>query len=118
MPVSEGYKVYVLEQLQMAGRVTAKPMFGGIGLYREGMFFALIADDALYFKVDDSNRAEFEQAGSKPFRPFGDDSYSMHYYEVPADVLEDRSVMSDWAEKAVAVARRSATAKKQRPRPS
>jgi len=116
MAVSDSYKVYVLEQLQVVGPVVAKAMFGGVGLYREGMFFGLIDDDTVYLKVDDSNRAEFQRAGSRPFQPYGDDSYPMKYYELPADVLEDRSTLCEWVLKAVAVARNSATARKKRPR--
>jgi DNA transformation protein len=118
MAVSESYKAYVLEQLQIVGPVIAKSMFGGVGLYHQGMFFGLIADDTLYLKVDDSNRKEFERAGARPFRPYGDDSYSMGYYEVPADALEDRSTLRDWVHKAVAVARRNATANRKRPQSS
>jgi DNA transformation protein len=117
MAVTESYKAYVLEQLQSAGPVTAKAMFGGIGLYRNGVFFGLMADDSLYFKVDESNRVDYEQAGGRPFQPYGEGSYSMQYYEVPADVLEDRFLLSEWAAKAVAVATR-ATARKKRPRSS
>jgi len=90
-------------------------MFGGIGLYTGGVFFALIDDDSLYFKVDETTRAEFEGVGSRPFRPYGEDSYSMQYYEVPADVLESPVLLTHWAGKAVAVARK-ATAKRKRPR--
>jgi DNA transformation protein len=115
MAVSPSYKAYVLEQLQVLGPVVAKSMFGGFGLYRDAVFFGLIADDSLYLKVDDSNRPEYEQAGARPFQPFGEGSYSMRYYEVPADVLEDRAVLREWATKAVAVARNSA-ARKRRPR--
>jgi TfoX/Sxy family transcriptional regulator of competence genes len=61
----------VLEQLQGAGPVTAKKMFGGVGLYIDMVFFGLIADDVLYLKVDDSNRADYEAEGMKPFKPFG-----------------------------------------------
>jgi len=75
MAVSDSYRVYVLEQLQVVGTVTAKAMFGGVGLYRDGMFFGLIDDDTVYLKVDDSNRADFERAGSRPFQPYGEDSY-------------------------------------------
>jgi DNA transformation protein len=116
MSVSDNYRAFILEQLQVAGRVMAKRMFGGVGLYLEGVFFGLIDDDVLYFKVDDSTRAEFERSGSRPFRPYGDDSYSMQYYEVPADVLEDLPSLKGWADKAVAVARRSATARKKKSR--
>lgn len=110
MAVTESFKTFVLEQLRGGEPVTSRAMFGGVGLYCRGAFFGLIAEDVLYFKVDDSNRREFEQAGSRPFRPYGEESYSMQYYEVPADVLEDRETLAAWKEKAVAVAHRSATA--------
>jgi DNA transformation protein and related proteins len=113
MTVSASYKTYVLEQLQTLGTVTARSMFGGVGLYHQNLFFGLMDDDTLYFKVDDSNRRDYETAGSTAFRPYGD-SYSMHYYEVPVDVLDDRPVLRDWALKALAAARVSATARKKR----
>lgn len=116
MPVSDGYKTYILEQLQPGPPVIAKAMFGGLGLYRDGVFFGLIADDSLYFKVDESSRKQYEQTGARPFQPYGEGSYSMQYYEVPAEVLEDRESLRHWADTAVAVARRSATATKKRPR--
>src|SRR5918996_5350328 len=97
MAVSPSFKAYVLEQLQVLGPVTAKPMFGGIGLYASGVFFGLIDDDSLYLKVDESTRAEFERAGCRPFQPYGENSYSMKYYEVPADVLESRPMLTEWA---------------------
>jgi DNA transformation protein len=112
MTVSKGYQAFVLDQLHVLGMVTARPMFGGVGLYHAGVFFGLIYDDTVFLKVDDSNRPDFERAGSKPFQPYGEESYSMTYYELPADVLEDRSALHTWADKAVAVARRSATAKR------
>jgi DNA transformation protein len=83
-------------------------MFGGAGLYFDGLFFALIADDILYFKVDDSNRPDYEAAGMGPFRPFPDKSTVMRYYEVPIEVLENRDALREWAEKARRVAERKA----------
>lgn len=112
MPVSPSYRTYVLEQLQGTAPTVARSMFGGVGLYREGIFFGLIAEDCLYFKVDDSNRPEFAAAGSAAFRPYGESSYTMQYYEVPAHVLDDRVLLGEWAAKAVAVARQSATARR------
>lgn len=106
MPVSPEYRDWVLEQLRHTGAVTARSMFGGAGLYMDGLFFALIDDDVLYLKVDDTNRPDFTTAGSGPFRPYGDDR-AMQYYEVPADVLEDPSALAVWAGKAVEVARRA-----------
>jgi DNA transformation protein len=71
------------------------------------VFFALIADDTLYFKVDDSTRPEFESRNMDPFRPYGPDGEVMQYYCVPAEVLEDAEALADWAERAIAVARRA-----------
>jgi DNA transformation protein len=79
-------------------------MFGGVGIYAAERFFALIANDVLYFKVDDSNRADFEARGMGPFRPFGDDRDKMQYYEVPADLLDDPDALRPWAEKSIACA--------------
>jgi DNA transformation protein len=105
MSVSDDFRDFVLEQLAPAGRVTARGMFGGVGLYLDGLFFALIDDDTLYFKTDDSNRPRFRSAGSRPFCPYPDrPDLQMGYWEVPADVLEDADALALWAREALAVA--------------
>lgn len=107
MAVTPEYREFVLEQLgRVAPAVTSRAMFGGVGVYSEGLFFALLDDDTLYLKVDDSNRGDFEAAGTGPFRPFGDDRDVMQYYELPADLLEDADQLRPWVEKAIDVARR------------
>jgi DNA transformation protein len=103
MGVSESYREFVLEQLGRVTPVTGKSMFGGVGIYAQGLFFALIAEDRLYFKVDDTTRPDFEQIGMEPFRPFGEDN-AMGYYEVPADVVEDSVRLAAWTKKALDVA--------------
>src|SRR5512146_1418317 len=103
MAVSQSYREFVLEQLSRVTPVTGKSMFGGIGIYAQGLFFALIADDRLYFKVNDATRPDFEQRGMEPFRPFGEDS-AMGYYEVPADVVEDVAQLEPWMQRALDVA--------------
>jgi DNA transformation protein len=113
MAVSESYRVFVLEQLGRVAPVTAKHMFGGVGLYAQGLFFALIAEDRLYFKVDDSTRPDFERLGMEPFRPFGEDS-AMGYYEVSADVAEDAMQLAPWMQKAIDVAAKAKRAKVKR----
>ncbi len=82
-------------------------MFGGVGIYAGDLFFALIDDDTLYFKVDDSNRADYEARGRRPFRPYGDGGEVMQYYDVPEDLLDDPESLRSWAEKAIDVARRA-----------
>lgn len=106
MPVSPEFRGWILEQLSAAGPVSSRSMFGGAGLYLDGTFFALIDDDVLYFKVDDETRPDFETAGMGPFRPYGDDR-AMQYYEVPADVLEDRAALAAWAGRAAEAGRRA-----------
>ncbi len=100
MPVNQEYIDYVIDQLAAFGPVTARRMFGGAGLYHQGKFFGLIADDVLYLRVDDDNRKDYIEAGMEPFKPFG--SYAMGYYEVPAEVLEDPDELAQWARKAFA----------------
>jgi DNA transformation protein len=120
MAVSADYRDFVLEQLAPAGRVTSRAMFGGVGLYLDGLFFALIDDDTLYFKTDDSTRARYEGAGSKPFCPYPDQpDQSMGYWAVPADVLEDSEALAAWAREAmgVALARRARRPARRRPVP-
>jgi DNA transformation protein and related proteins len=105
MAVSNDFRDFALEQLAPAGRVTPRAMFGGVGLYLDGLFFALIDDDTLYFKADDTTRARYEQAGSKPFCPFPDQpDKSMAYWQVPAEVLEDADELAAWAREAMGVA--------------
>jgi DNA transformation protein len=111
MPVSPEYREWVLEQLRGAGTVTGRSMFGGYSLYLDGAIFALIDDDVLYFKVDDSNRADYEAAGMRPFRPFGDDR-SMQYYEVPPDVLENPEALWTWAARSASISRGKARRRK------
>jgi DNA transformation protein len=110
MPVSEEYLAYVIDQLEYLGPVQSRRMFGGAGLYFEGLFFAIVADDVLYFKVDESNRSDYENESMEAFRPFPDKDKSMvmGYYQVPINVLESKETLKEWAEKALSVAERKA----------
>lgn len=104
MAVSPEYRDWILELLGRAGSVTGRSMFGGYGLYLDGVFFAVIDDDTVYFKVDESTQGEYEAAGMKAFNPMADEK-PMRYYAVPPDVLEDPDRLREWAGRAVAVAR-------------
>ena len=108
MPVSPSFKTIILEQLGRTVRdIRARNMFGGVGIYGGELFFALIDNDTLYFKVDESNRPDFEARGMGPFQPYGPEGETMGYYRVPEDLLEDPEVLGQWAEKAINVARRA-----------
>lgn len=106
MSVTPSYLAHVIEQLsRVLPAVRSRRMFGEAGLYSEDAFFALVADDVFYLKVDDATRPEFEARGMPPFRPF-DGAPSMNYSQVPEEVFEDPAQLREWAERAIAVARR------------
>lgn len=107
MPVSEEYLEHVVEKLEYIGQVTTKKMFGGVGIYLDGLFCALIGDDVLYFKVDDTNRPDYEAADMGPLM-------NLQYYQVPAEVFEDPETLRVWANKAMDVARRKSSGKKRK----
>ena len=81
-------------------------MFGGHGIYLDGLMFALIADDTLYLKVDDGNRADYLAAGLTPFKPFDDKPGTMSYYPLPEEVFEDQDALLRWAREALGAALR------------
>lgn len=113
MPVSSDYLQYVLEQLARLPRVTSRRMFSGVGLYSDGVFFAILDNDSVYFKVDDSTREPYASRGCEPFRPYKDrPKVSMSYFQVPADVLEDADELVPWARAAVRAASASAATKR------
>lgn len=117
MSVSGDYLNYVLEQLAGLGDLTTRSMFGGVGLYHGELFFALIDDDTLYFKVDDSNRGDYQARGARPFRPYKDrPEVSLTYFEVPAEVMEERDDIVAWARHSVAVALTSRSQKSKKSR--
>lgn len=101
MPVSDEYLEFVLDQMQNLGPLTSRRMFGGAGIFIDGKMFALIADDTLYLKADDSNRERFTAADCRQFQPWPDKPAVMPYYEVSTEVLEDCDLLSDWAEGSV-----------------
>jgi DNA transformation protein and related proteins len=103
MPLSPGFSDYILELLAGFGRVEAKRMFGGAGLYRDGVMFAILDDDAAFFRVDDALQAELEAQGSVPwvYSMKSDGSIrSMGYWCMPETATDD-------PDEAVALAKRS-----------
>jgi DNA transformation protein and related proteins len=111
--ISQEYLRYVLEQLGGLGRISSRRMFGGAGIYCGELFFALVFEDQLYFKVGDANRAEYEERDMRRFKPYANrPELSMTYYTVPVDVLEDSEQLREWGRRSVAAALISAKANK------
>jgi DNA transformation protein len=106
--MSRGFAEHVVDLLQSMGPVDARSMFGGYGVFLDGLMFGLIADEVLYLKVDDENLPEFEELGLRPFVYDGKDRpVRMSYSEAPPDALDDAELLSRWASGAYAAARRA-----------
>lgn len=100
---------HVCDLLAPIGAVTARAMFGGFGIFAEGLMFALIADDVLYLRADGDTRPRFEERGLAPFRPFADRATVMSYFQVPPECLDDPDQLRVWARDALGAARRGAS---------
>ena len=101
--------------------VTVKRMFGGAGILCDGVMFGLIMDDVIYLKVDESNLADFEREGSRPFtyargRKSGRPSeHALPYWRLPERLYDDPEELAGWAARAFAVAERKKLASRKRP---
>jgi DNA transformation protein len=100
--VSPGFLEFLKDQLSEFSPVSMRRMFGGAGIYRDGVMFALIADEALYFKADELTKPEFEVEGLMPFTYATKNgaNTTMSYWRAPERCLDDPQEMVEWARKA------------------
>jgi DNA transformation protein len=93
---------HYVDQLSDWAKITTRPLFGAVALYRNDQVFAMAWKGALYFKVDDGSRGQYEAAGSEAlgYTTEGEDHALKSYWAVPADVLEDDDKLHAWAERA------------------
>jgi len=94
---NESFNEFVLEQLSGLNNPHCKSMFGGHGLYEGNKFFGIISKGRLYFKTDQNSKNDYIKLGMEQFRPYNKKTMK-NYYEVPADVLEDRERILKFAE--------------------
>ena len=129
MTMSPEFRDYLIDMLRPLGPVTARAMFGGGGLYLDGVMFAIVSDDVLFLKADDATKGDFRERGMEPItyeREGRAELVEMSYWEAPAELLDDPDELCRWAERAWQAAKRasakknkrSASAKKSRPRAS
>jgi DNA transformation protein len=115
MTASPGFVELLKDALSGLGPVSVRRMFGGAGVYADGVMFGLVADDTLYLKADDDTKRAFEAEG---LDRFGYDArgkrIDLPYWRVPERLLDDPDETAAWARTALAVARRSAAAKSKR----
>ena len=97
---------YILDLLAPLGNIKARKMFGGYGIYKDNIFFALISANILYFKVAENNFSTYEFYGSKPFsyEKEGKIVALKSYWQVPVDILENQEKCIEWAEIAIKAA--------------
>jgi DNA transformation protein len=95
------------------GPVQIKRMFGGLGVFADGLMFALVARGELYMKSEPDTEPLFEAAGSRPFAysRSGRDPVKMGYYRLPEDAFEDGDEFLKWARISHATALKAAAAK-------
>ncbi|MEO5737159.1 MAG: TfoX/Sxy family protein [Variovorax sp.] len=104
-----GFVDFIVEQLAAMDRVSAGRFFGGVGLSANSVQFAMLMGNSLYFTVDDTTRPKYEQMGSVCFS-YGTKKGWVQvkkYFQVPAEVIEDRVALVALAKEAVDVAHRS-----------
>lgn len=112
MAVSPGFAEMLIDALAPLGPVAVRRMFGGGGVYCDGVMFGLIADDALHLKADETSRKPFEDERCGPF-VFGGKgkTVSTSYWRIPERLLDDPDELVEWARVALGVARRAAAKK-------
>lgn len=103
MAVKEDFLQFITDQLSESGPFETKKMFGGVGFFRDGLMFGMIGDDKFRLKVDESNQKDFEGYGMKPYKDPGKKK-GMPYWEVPLDVLKNKTLLKKWVIKAYIVA--------------
>ncbi len=99
---------YLHEVFELFGPISVRKMFGGYGIYRDGLMFGLVTDDTLYLKADAENASHFEQAGLGRFEyARGGRVMKISYYQAPEGILEDREDAATWARRSFEAALRS-----------
>lgn len=112
MPVSSDFLDYVIDQLSDWGEINTKRMFGGAALYNDGLAFALVSNDVVYLKVDETNKELFIKHGSSPLKPFKSDAIVPSFYNVPDEIFEDSDKFIEWAEESLQIQRKRNKIKK------
>jgi DNA transformation protein and related proteins len=115
MVASDSFAEFVCEQLAPLGRVSMRRMFGKTGVFCDGLMLGMVRDDTLYFRVDEHNRAAFEEAASFPPLNYAKkgDTIELSFWRAPERLFDDSDEFVMWARAALAAARRVA-AKRER----
>ena len=110
MVASDSFAEFLREQLAPLGRIAVRRMFGKTGVFCDGLMFAVVTDDTLYFRVDDGNQAAFEEAKSFPPLNYGKQgrTIDLSFWRAPERLFDEPDEFLAWARLALAAARRVA----------
>ena len=96
---------FCVDMMHLLAPVSAKAMFGGYGIYKNGVMFALIVKDTLYLKTNAETRSEFIARRLEPFAyQKQGKTYTIAYYQCPEEAFDDETIMLMWAKTAYLVA--------------
>ena len=111
---------HLKDVFRLFGAVEVRRMFGGLGIFRDGLMFALVYDEALYLKADEHNAADFVALGLGQFEyQQRGKTVKMSYYLAPDALLDDPAEAAQWARRSYEVAlRQDGTKGKKRKRPA
>ena len=110
MVASDSYAEFLREQFAPLGRISLRRMFGKSGVFCDAVMFAIVADDTLYFRVDDQNRAAFAESKSFPslnYKSRGR-TIDLSFWRAPDRLFDEPDELVNWARVALAAARRVA----------
>jgi len=104
---------HLLELMRPSGRATARAMFGGHGVYIDGLIVAIVVADTLYFKTDEETRGAYAQRALEPFSytTKHGKAYAMSYHRAPDEAVESAAAMLAWLRPALGAALRNAQKK-------
>ncbi len=101
------------------GKITTRKMFGGGGIYCDGLIFAICDGSKFYMKGDSENLSDFESAGLGPFyySSGSGEMIAMKYYEMPENAVYDPAVATKWGKLGIeAQSRAQLNSAKKKPR--
>jgi len=115
MVASDSFAGFLCEQFAPLGHITMRGMFGKTGVFCDSLMLAMVRDDALYFRVDDENRAIFKEAEAFPPLNYAKKggTIDLAFWRAPERLFDEPDELVTWARAALAAARRVA-AKRER----
>lgn len=117
MQTSDGFAEFLFEQLAPLGHITARRMFGKIGVFCDGVMFGMLAEDTLFLRVDASNREAFQEAASSPplrYKKAGA-TIDLAFWRIPDRLIDQPDELVAWARIALAAAKRVAAKRPKAP---